>query len=252
MSTGQVSSVTVGFLNTGNTAWGEAAFYRMGPINPYDNTLWAGTNRIFFGAGEVIQPGQTKYFTFNVTAPSTRGSYNFQWRMLQDGVNWFGADSTNIVVSVIDVAGCNAAIAQYSYDFNSAGYPLMHTGWVWDSVNGHLRGGTVNSMGGANWAAHGNTIDMSACTGQNIRYAWSQSYNLETNYDYGSAWVLNTTATGWEMKYGEVTGVGGWAVQYWNIPDAYKNYVNLLFKVRTDGSVLNDGYRIDWVRVERY
>ncbi len=253
MSTGQVSSVTVTFLNTGNTAWGEAAAYRMGPINPYDNTLWAGTNRIFFTGGEVIQPGQTKSFTFNVTAPSTRGSYNFQWRMLQDGVNWFGADGANAVISVVDIAGCNAAIAQYNYDFTSAGYPLMHPGWVWDNVNGHIRGGTIASMSqSGNWAAHGSTINMSACTGQNIRYAWSQAYNLESSYDYGSAWVLNTAATGWEKVYGEVTGSGGWAVQYWNIPDAYKTYVNLLFMVRTDGSVQNDGYRIDWVRVERY
>jgi hypothetical protein len=35
-----------------------------------------------------------------VTAPATPGSYNFQWRMLNLGVQWFGEQSTNVVVTV--------------------------------------------------------------------------------------------------------------------------------------------------------
>ncbi|MDO8682740.1 MAG: glycosyl hydrolase, partial [Armatimonadota bacterium] len=46
-------------------------------------------------------PGQQKTFTFIVTAPSTAGTYNFQWRMVQDGVQWFGDLTPNVAVTVI-------------------------------------------------------------------------------------------------------------------------------------------------------
>ncbi|HVG18431.1 MAG TPA: Ig domain-containing protein, partial [Blastocatellia bacterium] len=39
-------------------------------------------------------------FTFNVTAPPTAGTYNFQWRMFQDAVGYFGAYTPNVGVSV--------------------------------------------------------------------------------------------------------------------------------------------------------
>jgi hypothetical protein len=41
------------------------------------------------GAGQ-RGPGQNVTFNFNVTAPSTPGMYNFQWKMVQDFVEWFG------------------------------------------------------------------------------------------------------------------------------------------------------------------
>ena len=47
-----------------------------------------------------VPPGGTVTFDFIVTAPSKAGLYNFQWRMVQDGVEWFGAPSQNVVISV--------------------------------------------------------------------------------------------------------------------------------------------------------
>ncbi|WP_426117535.1 RHS repeat-associated core domain-containing protein, partial [Massilia sp. PWRC2] len=45
-------------------------------------------------------PGQTAGYTFQVTAPAAAGTYNFQWKMVQDQVEWFGATSPNLAIQV--------------------------------------------------------------------------------------------------------------------------------------------------------
>ena len=45
-----------------------------------------------------VAPGASVTFGFDVVAPGTVGTYNFQWRMVQDLVEWFGAYSTNVAV----------------------------------------------------------------------------------------------------------------------------------------------------------
>jgi len=99
MSAGQQYSVSLTMRNTGGTNWTAGNLYRLGAINPYDNFTW-GMNRIALGGSDSIGPNQQKTFTWTVQAPSTPGTYNFQWRMVQDGVAWFGDDSANTVISV--------------------------------------------------------------------------------------------------------------------------------------------------------
>jgi hypothetical protein len=99
MTVRQTYQASVAMRNSGTTTWTAAASYKLGSQNPQDNTRW-GMNRVNLAAGEAIAPGQTKTFTFNVTAPATAGTYAFQWRMVQDGVAWFGGLSTNVSVTV--------------------------------------------------------------------------------------------------------------------------------------------------------
>ncbi|WP_224371309.1 NBR1-Ig-like domain-containing protein [Hyalangium versicolor] len=99
LTTGEVRTVSVTMQNTGTTSW-TAATYKLGTDNPMDNTLWIGGTRVYMNPGEVVAPGASRTFTFNITAPLSAGSYNFQWRMVQDGVAWFGARSTNVVITV--------------------------------------------------------------------------------------------------------------------------------------------------------
>jgi parallel beta-helix repeat protein len=108
MTVGQSSMVSVSMKNTGTTTWSAASLYRLGSQNPYDNMTW-GTNRVLLAAGESVTPGQTKTFSFTVTAPSSAGTYNFQWRMVQDGVEWFGPTSSNVVVTVGSAVGDSTA-----------------------------------------------------------------------------------------------------------------------------------------------
>ncbi|AWI08316.1 FG-GAP-like repeat-containing protein [Ereboglobus luteus] len=100
MTPGQTVTVSVTMQNTGSTTWGNHSShpYSLGSQNPQDNTTWS-LRRVSVGASPV-PPGDTKTFNFAITAPPVPGSYNFQWRMVQDGVEWFGASSSNATISV--------------------------------------------------------------------------------------------------------------------------------------------------------
>jgi DNA-binding beta-propeller fold protein YncE len=99
MNAGQAYPVSVTMLNSGTSTWTAAAGYRLGSQNPQDNVTW-GMERVLLASGDAIAPGQSKTFTFNATAPATAKIHNFQWRMVREGVMWFGALSTNVGVTV--------------------------------------------------------------------------------------------------------------------------------------------------------
>jgi hypothetical protein len=97
---GQARTVSITLKNTGTTTWTQGGGYKLGTWNPQDNTLWTGVTRIYLSAADSVAPGQQKTFTFNITAPGTPGTYHFQWRMVHEGVEWFGAYSTNVAIQV--------------------------------------------------------------------------------------------------------------------------------------------------------
>ena len=97
---GQTVSVSVTVKNTGTSTWTAAAGHNLGSQNAQGNTTW-GTNRASsLGGGESIAPNQNKTFTWNITAPTTPGVYNFQWKMLQEGVEWYGNQTSNVAITV--------------------------------------------------------------------------------------------------------------------------------------------------------
>ena len=91
--------VTLKFKNTGTTTWRPETSHRLGSRNPTDNTTW-GFARVQLGTA--IAPGVTATLFFQAKAPATAGTYNMQWQMLQDGVDWFGDRSTSIAITVTD------------------------------------------------------------------------------------------------------------------------------------------------------
>lgn len=92
---GQSFSATVTMHNNGTTHWVNANGYNLGSQNPQDNTRW-GLGRVGFAG--TISPGQSHAFTFTCTAPSTAGTYAFDWKMVQDGVQWFGATAVGTII----------------------------------------------------------------------------------------------------------------------------------------------------------
>jgi Putative Ig domain/Matrixin/Ig-like domain from next to BRCA1 gene/FG-GAP-like repeat len=106
--TGQTASVTVSMNNTGTTTWAAGTYY-LGSQNPQDNTTW-GLNRV--NLATAVVPGGNAVFTFNLTAPSSPGTYNFQWRMAQDGSGYFGTASTNRAIVV------SASTQKTAFDFD--------------------------------------------------------------------------------------------------------------------------------------
>lgn len=97
MTAGEYSTVSITMKNVGNTTWATGSNFWLGSQNPHDNMTW-GLNRVVLP--NPVPPGTTVTFTFDVFAPATKGTYNFQWRMVQDGVEWFGALTPNVPVSV--------------------------------------------------------------------------------------------------------------------------------------------------------
>jgi len=97
MMAGEAYNVTIKMKNIGNTTWDAGTGSKLGSQNPQDNTRW-GTSRAVLTSP--VPPGGTAVFTFVVWAPGKSGSYNFQWRMLREGVEWFGPSTPNLVISV--------------------------------------------------------------------------------------------------------------------------------------------------------
>jgi arylsulfatase A-like enzyme len=92
LKAGETVSVSITMKNTGTSAWTQTGQFNLGSQSPADNILW-GLKRISLDAGDSIVNGAEKTFSFDVTVPETDGIYNFQWQMIQDGEEWFGAKS---------------------------------------------------------------------------------------------------------------------------------------------------------------
>jgi hypothetical protein len=111
MNAGQTYQVSVTIKNIGTTTWNKGSFYRLGSQNPANNATWGNAiyyslswpeiSRIELADSEQVLPGATKTFSFNVKAPSLLGNYNFQWKMVQDGLEWFGDLTPNMSISVV-------------------------------------------------------------------------------------------------------------------------------------------------------
>jgi hypothetical protein len=100
MSAGQNYNVSVTMKNTGSNPWTGSGGYKLGAENPRDNSTWVTSARVLLAASEIIQPGQSKTFLFPVHAPSTPGTYNFQWKMVKEGASWFGQQTPNLAIQV--------------------------------------------------------------------------------------------------------------------------------------------------------
>ncbi|MBI4580186.1 MAG: N-acetylmuramoyl-L-alanine amidase [Planctomycetes bacterium] len=101
MIQGQDYPVTVTFRNRG-VVWSNGRSFRLGAVN--DSDPFTSFNRVNL-SGEV-RPGSDHTFNFTMTAPSTPGQYTSDWRMVRDGVAWFGATLVRqITVGVQGIPG---------------------------------------------------------------------------------------------------------------------------------------------------
>jgi len=85
--------------NVGTTTWTRADDFRMGSQNPHDNETWA-IGRLDLDEADGVVPGSSVTFVGEGTAPSTPGTYDFQWRMLREDVEWFGETTPNLLIEV--------------------------------------------------------------------------------------------------------------------------------------------------------
>lgn len=90
------ATVSVTMRNTGTTTWRAAKGFALGSQNPQDNAVW-GFNR--WPLERDVPPNAKVVFSHKIAAPPTGGA-EFQWRMVQDGVAWFGASTAGARISV--------------------------------------------------------------------------------------------------------------------------------------------------------
>lgn len=87
---GESFTFSITYKNTGTTVWTPADKYRLGTQALQDNQYF-GVGRI--DVPDTVSPGDTVTFTTTLTAPTDEGIYVIQWRMVQEGVEWFGEKS---------------------------------------------------------------------------------------------------------------------------------------------------------------
>jgi hypothetical protein len=109
MSPSQTASVSVTMQNTGTTTWTAADGYKLGSQNPQDNLTWGLSREVVPNS---VAPGAQVTFNFSATAPATTGTYNFQWQMLREGVEWFGSPTTNMAITVSSGGGGGGSCSQ--------------------------------------------------------------------------------------------------------------------------------------------
>jgi hypothetical protein len=123
MTAGQSYNVSVTMRNSGTSTW-TAGAYSLGSSNPAGNSIWS-VNRVALSSS--VGPGSNVTFSFSVTAPAAAGSYNFQWRMLQEGVGYFGAPSSNIAVNVAAGGSVPVSITTLSFPDATRGRSYSQT-----------------------------------------------------------------------------------------------------------------------------
>ena len=112
MAPGGTYHVLVTMRNTGTSIWSFDTKHKLGSANLQDNTRWGFTRvGISNSTANVVAPGETQTFNFRVKAPTTVGQYNFQWRMVQELVGWYGLPSANLVINVTPTAAAPPTVA---------------------------------------------------------------------------------------------------------------------------------------------
>ncbi len=118
MAVGSTATVTVTMENVGTTTWTKSLHYRLGSESPRDNETW-GVNRAYLPGSDdapvEVLPNGTVEFTFEITAPSTVGSYAFEWRMVRNGVSWFGSSTGSVMIEVEDPSFGDEVIVDQTY-----------------------------------------------------------------------------------------------------------------------------------------
>jgi len=99
MAPDATQEVSITMKNTGTTTWTKTDNYKLVFDSSAGSNYW-GVNEIELDDLDTIAPGESKTFTFNITAPANESVFPFQWRMKQDGVDWIGDASKKGLVNV--------------------------------------------------------------------------------------------------------------------------------------------------------
>ncbi|HEU5056861.1 MAG TPA: NBR1-Ig-like domain-containing protein, partial [Kofleriaceae bacterium] len=112
---GARAEVVVRMKNTGGETWRPGATF-LGTSAPmdrasdlYDEETWVAPNRVATVMAET-RPGETGAFAFDIVAPEGERMISETFRLVEDGVSWFGPPIELEVLVSSDMTGvCSAA-----------------------------------------------------------------------------------------------------------------------------------------------
>ncbi len=244
---GQSASVTVQMRNSGTTTWTSGSNYRLGSYNPLENTTW-GMSRV--GLPGDVAPGQVANFTFNVTAPSNAGSYNFQWQMVHDGVAWFGAPSTNATIQVTAQATDQAAFVSQSVPSTlvagqsaSVTVQMRNTGTTTWTSGSNYRLGSYNPLDNTTWGMGRVELPGDVAPGQAVSFTFNVTAPGNAG-NYSFQWQMVRDGVAW---FGDASANASIAVTSASAPsdpppaspaDAYSRVEEIIYHDNTAKWVL--------------
>ena len=168
MVAGQSYSVSVSMSNTGSATWTPEDGYALVALG---NGWGVGSVAV----GGSVGTGSTAAFSFNVTAPTTPGTYSFGWQMAQGGATFGGASPAVSVtvaapqaVATISLTSNSPVTAGNSYSISwnttnatSVGYSCVSNGILTGSGSGGTSG-SVNGVAQSAWVGHPLTCGFTA------------------------------------------------------------------------------------------
>jgi hypothetical protein len=90
LACGASYAATITVRNTGTATWTRAAGYKLGAVDDED-PFHPQEPRVELPDGIAVAPGAEHTFAVPLTAPATPGPRQSDWRMVHEGVVWFGA-----------------------------------------------------------------------------------------------------------------------------------------------------------------
>src|SRR5678816_3608123 len=175
MLPGQTYPISITMQNVGPTTWTAGQSYRLG--SHLDNAIW-GTTRVTVPYD--VPPNGTVTFSFNVTAPATSGSYSFQWRMLQEGVQWFGDVTDRIMVIVLsgsnqaaEFVGQSVPRIMYSFESNDVSVTMRNTGNTTWTAGTNYRLGSQNPQDNTRWGLNRVELPYSVPPGGEVTFTFT-------------------------------------------------------------------------------
>ncbi len=199
LATGQTFNVSISLRNTGDTTWAAGSGFKLASQNPADNGVW-GTNRAALAT--TVAPGAVAIFTFALRAPGVVGSYNHQWRMLQEGVGVFGDLTPNVVINVTGAINAAAFVSQsvpatmVGSQRHTVSVTFRNTGTTTWSSGSKYKLSAQNPVDNRNWGDYRILLPASVLPGNSVTFTWT-AVAPELAGSYNFQWRMMQEGLGW-------------------------------------------------------
>lgn len=226
---GSSFSASVTMNNNGSKGWLDVTNHKLGSQNPADNNRW-GLSRV--SVAGTVNPGQNYTFTFNCTAPATPGTYAFDWRMLEESVEWFGATATGSIT-------VTAPVSEVIVDNNSGGFAASSS-WIAASSSTDKYGADYRYR--STQAVSDNAVwtgNLPSTKAYNVYAWWPQGANRSATASYHVVHAGGTTVVtvNQQANGGKWNLLGNWSM------NAGNNQVRLSCWTTTGFIVVGDAVR---------